>query len=639
MTATRVIVAAGVFAAALAAHAGEPASGAASRPAAPATARRIAFPKDPSVLDVKRDFAAAGDGRTDDTAALQKALDASCAPGVKASKVVYLPDGVYRVTKTLVVKGALGPWLYGETRDGTVIRLDDGAEGVTAVLRTHPKDVGDSSSDFFMRNIRNLTIDVGRNPEVDGIRYYATNSGIIQNVRVTGHGNVGVNCTFVANNGPNMVQDTLVEGFATGLKCAWVYGQVLSRLTIRNCREQGVYVTANAVSMEALVVENTPLAVLCDLPNNWGHWAGVVAVVGGRFTGGQGGAAIVNRGVLYARDIRTEGFATAIKSTSPAGDAAGPAVKEYLSHKVVRLFEDSPASALCLPIKPEPSVPWETEAAKWECVNDHGAVAGDRQDDTAAIQNAIDAAAKAGKTTVYLRGIGGPDPNWYTLRGTVRVHGSVRHVLGLGFGRVLGQDGGAIVVGDDAAPVVKFQNLDSFGGPGVALINRSRGRTMVVESCGAVIIGDGGGDVFVTDCPSRLHLRKPGQKAWVRQLNPEGNGGEEGLVSNHGGDLWVMWSKSEGPGGVRFRATGGGRTEILGGFHYEGGATRDAADPMFVIENSAVSIMGIREISHVGGLYPLKVRETRGEVTRTLGADRAPGWIGWALYSGRPGGK
>jgi hypothetical protein len=52
-----------------------------------------------SWLDVKRDFAAVGDGQADDTAALQRALD-EIREHKKAS-VVYLPAGTYRLTQTL----------------------------------------------------------------------------------------------------------------------------------------------------------------------------------------------------------------------------------------------------------------------------------------------------------------------------------------------------------------------------------------------------------------------------------------------------------------------------------------------------------------------------------------------------------
>lgn len=52
-----------------------------------------------SWLDVKRDFGAVGDGKADDTDALQKALDA-LRPHDRAS-VLYLPAGTYRITRTL----------------------------------------------------------------------------------------------------------------------------------------------------------------------------------------------------------------------------------------------------------------------------------------------------------------------------------------------------------------------------------------------------------------------------------------------------------------------------------------------------------------------------------------------------------
>src|SRR4051794_15550311 len=55
-----------------------------------------------SWVDVKRAFGAVGDGRTDDTAALQKALD-SLRPPESPRRVLYLPAGTYRITRTLHV--------------------------------------------------------------------------------------------------------------------------------------------------------------------------------------------------------------------------------------------------------------------------------------------------------------------------------------------------------------------------------------------------------------------------------------------------------------------------------------------------------------------------------------------------------
>ncbi|MDX1931799.1 MAG: glycosyl hydrolase family 28-related protein [Capsulimonadales bacterium] len=594
---------------------------------------RYVFPKDPAVLDAKRDFGAKGDGIADDTDALQRGLDASCGADGKPTRVLFLPNGVYRLTRTLVVKRSLGPWLYGESRDGVILRPDDGLKDYRSVLRTHPNEDGPTSADWFMRNLRHFTVDVGKNPETDGIRYYATNSGILKDVRVIGHGKIGINAGFLGQSGPNLIQDVTVEGFETGIQSQWIWGETLSRVTVRRCRKQGVYVSANAVGIEDLTVEETPIALFCDYPNDWTWWGGVVALVGGRFSGNDPKSpAIRNRSVLYARNVTTRGFGKAIESDAEPGSVAGPKVAEFVFPGRKRLFE-GPADAP-LPIKREPEIPWETDLRKWVCANDFGAVAGDNQDDTDALRKAIDAAAARKATVVYLRGVGGPDPNWYNVNGTVRVHGSVRFLLGLGFGRIIGGENGRFVIDDDSAPVVRFQNIDSFGGPGVIVENRSTNRTLVAESCGIRVLGTGKGDIFLTDCPSTLEIVSPGQRVWARHFNPEGNS-DTGLVRNEGGLLWALGVKCEGKG-VRFRTAKGGRTEIYGMFNYGSGMDPKDLRPMFEVEDARFRIAGLREIVFEANPWPVKVREKHGTETRTLGSDREGGWIGWSLFDSKP---
>jgi hypothetical protein len=164
----------------------------------PAPPRGIVFPNDPeAVIDLKRDLGAKGDGIHDDTEALQRGIHLSCGRGTNRTKVLYIPNGVYRVTKTLIVnspedRAGVGPWIYGQSRDGVIIKLDDGVN-VGAVLQTHPRDENPGSADWFMRTIYNLTIDVGNNPNTDGIRFFSNNTGILKNVRVRGRGRIGIN--------------------------------------------------------------------------------------------------------------------------------------------------------------------------------------------------------------------------------------------------------------------------------------------------------------------------------------------------------------------------------------------------------------------------------------------------------------
>ena len=56
------------------------------------------------VFDAVQDFGAKGDGKTDDTAAIQSAIDAARAQGNGA--IAYLPTGRYRVSHTLAIGGA-----------------------------------------------------------------------------------------------------------------------------------------------------------------------------------------------------------------------------------------------------------------------------------------------------------------------------------------------------------------------------------------------------------------------------------------------------------------------------------------------------------------------------------------------------
>lgn len=425
----------------------------------------------------------------------------------------------------------------------------------------------------------------------------------------------------------------MIEGFETGISSQWIWGETLSRIRIRNCRRVGLQVTANVVAVEDLVVENTPLAIENTYPNDWQHWGGMVSLIGGKLTGGNPkGPAILNSAGLYARDVTARGFEQVLASSTERGDVAGDAIAEYVSHPGKWLFPDSPERSLNLPIAREPVVPWEHAPAKWLCLDDAGVIAGDGQDDSVALQQALDEAAAQGKTVVYFRGCGGPEPNWIQVGRPVRVPAPIRWVLGLGWARLLGEGEGGFVVDDRSAPVVKFRNIDSFGGPPIRLTNMSQQKTLVAESCGVAIVGDGAGDMFVTDCPAGIVLNRAGQKCWARQLDPEGNS-DRGLVQNNGGDLWVLGVKHEGRG-VRFSTRAGGRTEILGLFNYGGYPDEHDERPLFVVEEGSFSVTGLREIAFDSHTATNKVREKRGAESRLLSRHREGGWIGWTLYSG-----
>lgn len=589
--------------------------------------QRIVFPQSECILNLQTDLGAAGDGVTDDTEALQAGLDSSSSYRASRRYVLYIPNGVYRVTDMLVVSrfatgSAMGPWVYGEHRDSVIIRLDDTTPSCTTVVKCFENSPG--NADYFMRNLRNFTIDVGNNPATDGIWFFSNNTGILKDVTITGTGRTGVRSTF-GQNGPNLIQDVAIRGFENGIRSAWAWGQTLSRIDMDNVSATGVEVTANVLVAEDLSISDAALPFLINYPNNWTWWCGLASIVNSDF-GGSGDMAMQNKGYVWAREVSCPDFTTAVSSEAGEKQSlTGSPVDEYHSHAPTALFQNQVERSLNLPIKREPYMPWETEVSKWECANDHGARFGDKQDDTEAFQDAIDAAAAEGKTVVYINGVKGGDPNWYNISGEVKIHGSVRWIIGLGYARILGGNPGAadfpgnlgrFVVDNNSADTVKLLSLCVFSGSNtLGYENRSTDKTLIVESCHGHIIGSGTGDIFVTDMAGGMTLTGKGQNVWARQLNPEGER-EQGLVYNSGADLWVLGMKCEGAG-IRVRTVNGGRTEILGMFNYTTAKIEESdTRPIFDVKDASLSVTAFREYAPGYAPYRRKVTETRGSTVK-----------------------
>jgi hypothetical protein len=92
----------------------------------------LSAPDDPQAITVK----GVGDGRADDSAAIQRAIDAAANTGGAKGGIVYLPSGRYRVSRTILLRSAVRVFGVGKTRP--VIILGDNtpgfADGVAAVV-------------------------------------------------------------------------------------------------------------------------------------------------------------------------------------------------------------------------------------------------------------------------------------------------------------------------------------------------------------------------------------------------------------------------------------------------------------------------------------------------------------------------
>lgn len=173
-----------------------------------------------TLFDVK-DFGATGDGITDDTLALQAAIDAAAAAG--GGRVI-LPAGTYRISSGSDHTGLLlkdNVALDGAGMGVTVIKLDDSDDLVTALLR----GAGDNLE------INRLTLDGN------------------------GRGDTGVSDCWSSNGTTNLLLDAVeaVSGSGYGIDLRSARGEV----TVRNC-------VARQNGLDGITADTAAVALLQD---------------------------------------------------------------------------------------------------------------------------------------------------------------------------------------------------------------------------------------------------------------------------------------------------------------------------------------------------------------------------------------
>ncbi|WP_369059004.1 glycosyl hydrolase family 28-related protein [Caulobacter sp. 73W] len=376
-----------------------------------------AAPDDPRAIVVK----AVGDGRADDTEAVQQAIDA--ARDKTGHGLVFLPSGRYRLTRSILVPPGVRMLGVGQTRP--VFVLGDNTpgfqEGVATMIvftggdqyavgdipvpvptaRPTGVKVRDANSGTFYSSMANIDIEIGAgNPAAAGVRFRMAQHAFLRHMEFrTGSGFAGV---YQAGN---IMEDVHFRGGRYGIVTektspAWQFTLVDS--TFDGQRDAAIREHEVDLTLVNVAIANTPVGIEIDEGYSDSLWGKNV-----RFEN------VSRAGVVISAEesVFTQvGFDNAVATNTPvfarlrdsdkaiAGRGEAYRVKSFtrgltvpgLGHvgEIKTLSDIAPLAGPRTPTPPAlRSLP---PMAEWVNVKTLGVVGDWEADDTQALQKAID---------------------------------------------------------------------------------------------------------------------------------------------------------------------------------------------------------------------------------------------------------
>ncbi|MEM7010910.1 MAG: glycosyl hydrolase family 28-related protein [Verrucomicrobiota bacterium] len=589
-----------------------------------------ALPADYGHVDVRLHYGAVGDGVHDDTEAIRRAFEENDNRVPIEYQTVYFPAGTYLITDSIrfsrfmVVRGA--------GRDKTTIRLKDQAPGYDnpeipkpafAVGYDWPyvdRPRNNRAGNVIGNYIFDLSIETGSgNPAALGLDFHCNNIGCVENVDIKsgdGAGLVGLDLRRPWP-GPCLIKNVSVSGFDRGVAASSrEYSLVFSNLQLRGQREVAIDNAGNVLSMENVLSENTVPAI-----SNRG--GGLVVMINSELKGGSGeNIAIESKNAsLYLRDVEFSGYAKTVRETKQPKDGdeellnelTDTRIDEYFTGPFDHAFNQAERGSLKMEIKQTPEIP-RPPVEDWVNVLDFQDRVADGD-----WAPAIQAAADAGKPLVYF-----PAGPKYEIKSDVNIGGNVRTFFGgspkVGVSNGHDDDpenGPAFVLAEDLS---QFQ----FDLINVKHVRHQSPTTLIFRHCRTnhISAGEGCGDLFIEDTGGPWRFSEH-QRVWGRQLNPETKGVPE--IINDGGQFWVLGLKTEYLS-TKIENRNGAQTEVLGGLMYPVHPVEDESIPMFVNEDSSISL--IHGVSVYKKNHKIYMRDTQAGETREFRE--------WRWQAGRP---
>ncbi|MYM33489.1 gluconolaconase [Duganella sp. FT94W] len=395
------------------------------------------MPDDPRAVKVN----AVGDGRADDSAAIQAALDAAANRG--EGGVVFLPSGRYRITRSLLVPLAVRLYGVGPTRPVLVLGANTpgfqkgvanmvvftGGDQYTVGKVPVPvksavpfsEKVRDANSATFYSAMSNVDVEIGDgNPAAAAVRLRTAQHSYLSHMDFhIGSGLAGV--YMVGNESFDLKFYGGRYGILTEKTSpAWQY--TLMDTTFEGQREAAIRGHEAGLTLVNTTIRNTPVGI--DISRGYGDWLWGKDV---RFENVSKAAVIIsNEDNVYTQI----GFDNALAKNVPTFARfrdSGKTVAGYGPQYQISEFNYGlmlpglnsvgkfgthvkGAALKALPAPGKPVMRTLPATGEWASVRSFGAVGDGVTDDTAAVQKAIDS-----KRVVYL------PQGFYMVRDTIRL--------------------------------------------------------------------------------------------------------------------------------------------------------------------------------------------------------------------------
>ncbi|WP_269523123.1 glycosyl hydrolase family 28-related protein [Coraliomargarita parva] len=617
------------------------------------------------IIDVTRaPFNAKGDGVTDDTQALVKAYDVIAkdvryeneyGKGLKntpipdKSYIIYLPDGEYLVSDTIIYSGEPIIWrrpssgdlleginlvhFIGESREGTIIRLKDASEGFEAGSHKPVISFGKLEFNNVETNnlVENITINTGsENPGAVGIYHVGANMSTLRNLTI--HSDDGAGYAGIAVIAPPTMgyhSDITIDGFENGILMTpyHVSHNSFEYISLIGQSKAAISVEDSSTSLRRIRVENCGGPAI-EIVGKGGQVFAMDSDFSAASSGVSGPAISAEMGSLYVRDIRTSGYATSISAYGNRQVKEGYVEAfAYPSAHAYPYVKDALLHALNLPVKDEPPVSYPENLEDWAVVEDY--IEGtEAADDPFDYSEAVQAAMNSGKPYVIFSKTGS-----YLITGTIDVPASVKVVNGL-FSKISAKDQTLFKVSEASEKPVIFENIQVWGARPIisheamrpVAIRMTRGQHSMYENKNEAA----GAELFLTNIcnvgKDKGSIRD--QKVWARFINTENGLTPQFPVVNT--DFWLFGYKTE-KHRSSVAAYDGSRVEVLGGVsnqYTQAKYLRDGYSPdaTFLIENSQATIFactnGPSRKDEFGFFKLLEV--TKGNKTWTYDVSKAP---------------